>query len=343
MVLRHFERVGSAAARRARSGMRKVAARASGATRPVILMYHRIAQETFDPWALAVAPAKFDEQLAWLAKHRTLLPLPEFAKLHDRGELPDEAVAVTFDDGYACTARVAAPLLDRHGVPATIFLPAGLIGRTHRFWWDKLGEIVLNHPGTSIHARGRWFELGERQDRDAIWPGDNRKRTPRQQSFYALWAELQPLPLHEIEQGLTELLTQYPAAIEDDRQRLMTTEELLSIRSDKIQFGSHALSHVSLSNLSAAEKSQEIRSGVAACEELTGSRPETFAYPFGDFDRESERLVAEAGFTCACTVEPRAVAADDDLFALPRIKVGNWTGRQLRQALADVSYRRDEA
>ena len=98
------------------------------------------------------------------------------------------------------------------------------------------------------------------------------------------------------------------------------------------------MTHTSLPSLTSAERAREIQDSVAACEELTGARPRTFAYPFGDVDPESEAFVAEAGFTCACTVEPRAVAPDDDPFALPRVKVGNWTSRQLREELASLSY-----
>jgi peptidoglycan/xylan/chitin deacetylase (PgdA/CDA1 family) len=304
-------------------------------------MYHRIAYEKFDPWGLAVAPDKFAEQLSWLAEHRSLFPLAEFARLHRRGSLPDDAVAVTFDDGYACTAKVAAPLLDRHDVPATIFILAGLIGRTRLFWWDDLRQLVMAHPDKSLHARGRTFEIGERHDRDAIWPRDSRKRTPRQAGFYSLWAELQPLPLEEIEQVLAELRAEHAPTTVDEGQRLMTEDEVRSIRSDKIQFGSHALTHVSLPSLTSPDKAREIRSSVTACEQLVGTRPASFAYPFGDFDAECEALVAEAGFACACTVEPRALAADDGVFALPRLKVGNWTWRQLRQELADVSFARE--
>lgn len=310
----------------------------SGASRPVILMYHRIADETSDPWGLAVSPDKFCGQMSWLAKHRSLFPLAELARLHQLGQLPDDAVAVTFDDGYACTARVAAPILGRIGVPATIFLPAGLIGRTRRFWWDELAEILMTYPGASIHVRGRWFELGERQDRDAIWPRDNRKRTPRQKSFFNLWAELRPRPSDEIKRTLEELLAQYPASLNDDRARLMTPEEVRSVASDKIEFGSHAMSHASLPGLSPLQKAQEIRNSVGACEELVGTRPSTFAYPYGDFDAECEALVADAGFECAVTVEPRAIAPEDDAFALPRLKAGSWTWRQLRQALADAAW-----
>ncbi|MFL6763783.1 MAG: polysaccharide deacetylase family protein [Sphingomicrobium sp.] len=313
-------------------------ARVTGARRPVILMYHRIAYETFDPWGLAVAPDKFAGQLSWLAKHRTLMPLPDFVTLHRRGELRGDAVAVTFDDGYACTATVAAPLLDRYEVPATIFIPAGLIGHARLFWWDELRQIVMTHPETTLHARGRTFDLGETQARDAVWPRDSRKRTPRQNGFYALWAELQPLPLDEIEQALAELRTKLAPTRIDEGPRLMTEDEVRSIGSDRIQFGSHALTHVSLPSLTGPEKAGEIRSSVNACEELVGTRPVSFAYPFGDFDAECAALVAEAGFACACTVEPRALDADDDLFALPRLRVGNWTWRQLRQELADASY-----
>jgi len=340
MVLRQVERVRSAA-RRARARLRSMRTRASKSRRPVILMYHRIAYETFDPWGLCVTPDKFADQLSWLAKNRTPISLSDFARLHRRGDLPDDAVAVTFDDGYACAAKIAAPLLEQHDVPATIFIPAALIGRTRLFWWDELRQVVMTHPDANLRARGRIFDLGERQDADAAWPRDSRKRTPRQNGFYALWVELQPLPLADIEQTLFELRAEHAPITDDEDLRLMTPDEVRSIVSDKIHFGSHALSHVSLPGLGCSEKVHEIRESVTACEQLVGAGPVSFAYPFGDYDRECETLVAAAGFACACTVEPRAIAADDDLFALPRLKVENWTGRQLGQELADVSCERE--
>jgi len=338
MIVWNLEKIRSAVARRARLRARKLRARFSRARRPVILMYHRIADETFDPWGLAVAPDKFAQQLSWLANHRSLLSLSEFARLHRIAQLPDDAIAVTFDDGYACTARIAAPLLNCCRVPATIFLPAGLIGRTRSFWWDELAEIVMNHGRTSLGALGRTFDLGERHARDGTWPGDTRKLTPRQNGFYALWAALQPLPPDAIQEALAGLRDQDTSESADERHRLMTPDEVRSIRSERIEFGSHALSHASLPGLPRAEKAREIRGSVAACEELAGTHPLTFAYPFGDFDAECEAIAADAGFRCACTVEPRAVSPDDRLFALPRLKAGNWTWRQLRQALADASW-----
>lgn len=111
--------------------------------RPAILMYHRIAHESFDPWALAVNPQNFARQLEWLSQDRVVLRLPEFAARHRDGSLPAEAVALTFDDGYACAAEVAAPLLEKFGLPATIFLPVDLIEAGALFWWDEFSTSCL--------------------------------------------------------------------------------------------------------------------------------------------------------------------------------------------------------
>ena len=48
---------------------------------PAILMYHRVNEPGYDPWELAVTPARFDEQLAWLKRRRTVLPLVDIPNL----------------------------------------------------------------------------------------------------------------------------------------------------------------------------------------------------------------------------------------------------------------------
>ena len=57
----------SGLARAAKGAARRLAGILPRRPRPAILMYHRIAHETFDPWGLAVQEAVFAEQLEWLA------------------------------------------------------------------------------------------------------------------------------------------------------------------------------------------------------------------------------------------------------------------------------------
>ena len=84
-----------------------------------------VAELDVDPWGLAVSPANFSDQLAWLRTHRTIMSLAEFVARLERGDLPLNAVALTFDDGYADNLLNALPALAKQGASATLFLATG--------------------------------------------------------------------------------------------------------------------------------------------------------------------------------------------------------------------------
>jgi peptidoglycan/xylan/chitin deacetylase (PgdA/CDA1 family) len=50
---------------------------------------------------------------------------------------------VTFDDGYADNLYNAKPLLERYGIPATVFLITGYIEDKRQLWWEELVRLLL--------------------------------------------------------------------------------------------------------------------------------------------------------------------------------------------------------
>lgn len=302
---------------------------------PAILMYHRVAEESFDPWDLAVPPQVFARQLEWLAAHRTVLALTEFARLHRTGRLPAKAVAVTFDDAYACVAQIAAPMLNQARIAATIFIPAGLIGQGREFWWDELQRIVLETAADELLLDGERVTLGARRAEDWEWRPYAAPTTKRQQAFDALWSRLRTKAPAELVQAMAGL--RMLGGVEKEPRsshRTMTRGEIKATQSRTVEFGSHALTHPSLPSLPPSEKRGEILGSVERCAALTGRKPETLAYPYGDYDVESEALAAEAGFECAVTTDDTFVSSNSRLFALPRIQVGSWTPDHLTRVLA---------
>jgi peptidoglycan/xylan/chitin deacetylase (PgdA/CDA1 family) len=115
--------------------------------RSLILLYHQIAELRSDPWALRVTPRHFTEHLEVLREHARPIRLQQLSKSLLDENVPDRSVVVTFDDGYADNLHNAKPMLERCGIPATIFLVTGNIGREREFWWDELDRIFLQ-PGT---------------------------------------------------------------------------------------------------------------------------------------------------------------------------------------------------
>jgi peptidoglycan/xylan/chitin deacetylase (PgdA/CDA1 family) len=63
-----------------------------------------------------------------LRRTRRAPPLTEFIRNLKAATLPEDAVTVTFDDGYADNLLAAKPLLAAADIPATVFLATGYLG-----------------------------------------------------------------------------------------------------------------------------------------------------------------------------------------------------------------------
>jgi peptidoglycan/xylan/chitin deacetylase (PgdA/CDA1 family) len=88
-----------------------------------ILCYHSVHPRWESP--LAVEPAAFAQQAAWLRANRRVLPLRDaLPRLDGSGRLPRGEAVLTFDDGFADVHEHALPVLRRHGLPSTMFLVA---------------------------------------------------------------------------------------------------------------------------------------------------------------------------------------------------------------------------
>lgn len=86
----------------------------------VILLYHRVGGRT--PVRVDLATSVFEEQMAALAAGWSVLTLDDAVDRLVAGEDLGGNVVVTFDDGTADFVDDALPVLDRHGIPATLYV-----------------------------------------------------------------------------------------------------------------------------------------------------------------------------------------------------------------------------
>jgi peptidoglycan/xylan/chitin deacetylase (PgdA/CDA1 family) len=295
-------------------------------------MYHRIGLETFDPWGLVVERNRFAEQTEWLASTRTVLPLTQFARLHQARQLPPDAVSLTFDDGYSSVLD-AVPLLQKHGQHATVFLPAELVERGGEFWWDELARLVIGWPTDTLQLDDARLSVAPAHELDRVWPADTPPRTPRQKLFERLWSRLHAMRPAALYIAMAQLREQAARTGSHATDPPLTSEQVRAVSSEIMSFGSHGLTHPSLPALPDDEKLHEIADSRARCEALTGTAPMTFAYPFGDLDKTSVLAVKQAGYACACATGDAFVSPRSDIFALPRLRVGDWEVSRLRDML----------
>ena len=323
------------------------------ASKAAILMYHRVIEKDVDPWELCVSPQHFAEHLKALRKHVNPVSLTQLAQSHQKGNIPDQAVAITFDDGYADNLHNAKPLLEQYSVPATVFVTSGTLGQAREFWWDELERILLQ-PGTlpeilelKINNKTFHWELGDSTDyseydyqRYCGWIVNSQEFPTFRHSLYLTLHQLiQPLPDAEVYQVMDELLAwSGKKTVRFSSNRTLSKKELLLLKQgNMIEIGAHTVSHPFLSMLSKSRQQHEIIQNKIALEEYLGQQVNLFAYPYGNYSMQSKAIVQEAGFACACTVDQDFVWHGTAPYLLPRITMRNRGRekfiRQLKQIL----------
>ncbi len=321
----------------------------------VILLYHRVAASRPDPQLLCVAPRHFEEHLEVLKHLARPMSLAELVHRSGSASSDTPAVAVTFDDGYADNLLEAAPLLRRHGVPATVFVVGEAVGSRREFWWDELERVLLQPGALPRVLRGPWggsdglADLGQ----DAVYAPDAAQRhaswnvtaavvpTERHRLYLQLCETLRPLPADQRVAVLEDLAGACRAERSGRRShRPLTPEELARLVEDGlVEVGAHTLTHALLAGLPVDRQRAEIVEGKRLLESVLGREVTSFSYPYGgrrDYTTATVALVREAGFQRACANFPGTVRPDTDVWQLPRVLVRDWDGDELARRLQGV-------
>jgi peptidoglycan/xylan/chitin deacetylase (PgdA/CDA1 family) len=315
-----------------------------GAGFPKILLYHRVEDMGNDPQRMCVGRDHFDEHLSVLRENFRPVRLSSgFDNARHSDE--DRQVAITFDDGYADNLLNAKPLLEAHGVPATVFITTDCIDSKREFWWDELERILLL-PGdlpNILKIRVDNHLLSWNLGRDASYPptrwtdhgnwtlGDTGDPTARHTLYRAL-LELLRERRDSSRQAVLEQLRSAANVPPEGRSshRTLTAPELRELASGGlIEVGAHTRTHPVLASLSISEQWKEIAGSARRLKELIGRNVSSFAYPYGwhgQYTRATVTLVRGTRFARACSGFPPSVARSSNRFELPRLVVRDCDG-----------------
>tara|TARA_R110002110_G_scaffold414983_1_gene647350 strand:- start:35571 stop:36515 length:945 start_codon:yes stop_codon:yes gene_type:complete len=270
-----------------------------------ILIYHQVLA-AFDPLRPSEPVAEqFDWQMALLARHFTPLSLSDALAQLQAGCLPANAVCVTFDDGYTNNLTVAQPILERHGIPATVYV-ATAFSEGGNMWNDRVLHLFADSERGRLNLWQESIELGDWESRrrlaqhclDELKYLHWQERTARVDALYQLndIAEAPPM--------------------------MLTPEQVRALANLGVEIGAHTVHHPILRELAVAAQREEIEQSRAQLEAWTGRPVRHFAYPNGrlgrDLDQQTQKQVREAGFQSAVITNSGVAGAGTSPWLLPR-------------------------
>ena len=251
----------------------------------LILAYHAIVPEgerAAGDASLHLAQSDFAAQLDVLAQRHDVVPLADaLAEPAPRSRRP--RAAITFDDAYAGAVRAGVAELERRGMPATIFVPPGLLGG-RPFWWDVLGAGGVLDPGLRRRALTEWRGQGD-VILDALGSRGDGSAGPA----YARSATERELERAAAAPGIT--------------------------------LGSHTWSHPNLAALDPAARDAELRDSLAWLRARYEGVLPVLTYPYGLQTEAVQRAAEAAGYEAALCITGGWVADRRRPFAMPRMDV----------------------
>ena len=281
-----------------------------------ILRYHAICgsegYEYADP-LICVTPENFEQHVAYLTSAYNVMRLEDAARaLVERTPLPANAVAITFDDGYADNL-LAARILAKYGASATFYLTAGCLAGGEPFWPVELRYLVRGLPAGQIR-----LTAGPAQVSLDLTGVTDRNFAVKQ---------------------LTKVFKSHPIAVRDELRRqlreqsrltetprvMLTWDEVREMHRLGMTIGSHTLTHPNLPNAGLVSARQELIASRHRLEQEISAPVTMFSYPNGGAERyltpAVQQIVREVGYTAATTSRNAFAHAESDLYALERIEV----------------------
>jgi len=285
-----------------------------GKARLSIATFHRVlpeAERQIYPFpGLVVTPEELDIFLSYLTRYFDCGALATQHERYLNGEKTARPLlAVTFDDAQYDNYSNARPVLARHGVKASFFVPVLAVERQELLWHDRLGFAILAMLKQGVAGQQILSQLLDDAGMPEIVGVNVTSKIAQAAKDLTLENRLR----------LVEALVAASAPAKAPAfARLMTFEELAVLAADGHEIGSHSMTHCMMPECGDIELEYEVAESRKVLQGRIGQPISSFCYPNGNSDTRTAHAVAQAGYQRAITTAWGNNGKSADKFQLRR-------------------------
>ncbi len=284
--------------------------------RLLILAYHGVSLVDEHAWngSLFISPQTFRSRLQQLKQSEcTVLPLNEAIQRLYANDLPDRAVAITFEDGTSDFSRRVFPLLKEFDLPATLYLTT-FYSQYQRPVFDVMCSYLL---WKGRHATLDFKNLTGQDLRSELTDNDAREAALSQIHSFARERALSADEKDDFAKSLAMSLgVSYDDLLEQRIMHNLTAAEVKQLAAEGVDIQLHTHRHRTPTDRQLFLR--EIEDNRASIHEMTGRRATHFCYPSGVYDPMFLPWLREAGVVSATTCELGFASRNSNRLLLPR-------------------------
>jgi predicted ATP-grasp superfamily ATP-dependent carboligase/peptidoglycan/xylan/chitin deacetylase (PgdA/CDA1 family) len=286
----------------------------------LVLIYHHVFRDLGDLFSTGVGEEVFEKQVQSLKRYFEVISLDELIlglnKVRKNRRIP---VAITFDDGFEDNYSVALPVLERHNIPATLFLATENINSGKTIWTEELRTLLSDNttPACISMPTPPHSELSLKDEKE------------RYRALITLSQKFKALPEVERKEAFDRVKRELSRVSETTTapgNAMMSWEMVRSWLEQGMTLGSHGKTHAIATRIKPDEFRKEIDDSKKEIESQAGAPCVLYAYPNGepvDFNGKTKELLIDTKHKAAVTCVPGFLKKGDDAFELKRKSMGN--------------------
>ena len=258
---------------------------------PRVLMYHGV---TLGGQHTEMSAKSFEKQILWLKSYFEFVNPNKIDILSMR---PNQ-ILLTFDDGLMNNFSRVKPILEKQQVPAIFFVANAHCEKNNYLWFSYFRAFERFFKNSKIQFDSKEYNLNNSFKKESILELKNKVINSYQDISLMNKYLKEKLPPLEDFVGNEDLNEHFRGMSKEQVQEL-ANNELFAI-------GGHTVDHPDLSYCSSEDKKSQILANKLWIEEVTGKKCKYFAYPLGEYDLESIKIVKEH-FQYGFAVNPKHI------------------------------------
>lgn len=297
-----------------------------------IVMYHYIRDLMHSryPKINGLDIALFKQQLKYLKSRFNIITMEQLIEAEiNSNDLPENALLLTFDDGYVDNYMYALPVLEEYGVQGSFFIPGKTFATHQLLDVNKIHYILASSDINKLiedvkrlmdYYRGREFDYALTDELFDEYAVANRFDT--KETIFVKRMLQTVLPEKVRNMISSKLLDKYVGVSEEQLayELYMTEDQIRTMKRQGMYIGLHGYDHYWLANLESNQMKKDIDMALDVLDEFIDRKKWVLNYPYGNCNEEVINYIKAKGACLGMTTEVRvAQIGTDDRFRLPRL------------------------
>lgn len=302
-----------------------------------ISMYHyvRDLKHSRYPEIKGLDVSLFRQQIEFMKEHFSIVTMEQVIDAVERKiNLPENALLLTFDDGYADNYTFVLPILEEFGVQGSFFIP-GKTFTTHQLLdVNKVHYILASADILKLvedvkkemdYFRGQEFDYASTEELFQKYAIANRF-DPKETIFVKRM--LQTVLPEKVRNMISSKLFEKYVGVSEEQlayELYLTEDQIRTMKRHGMFIGVHGYDHYWLGNLESEQMKTDISMALDTLDEFIDRKHWVMNYPYGSYNSEVIDYIKRQGACVSLTTDVRVADLDyDSPLELPRLDCNDY-------------------